>query len=108
MERLYDEDVESKLEGANMILQLAEYAGNIEALVQNKAIMVRSVWSVGLLHNVSAHNALTRCMQSLLSRVLNDDYKKSYDFTLAMMRIFWCFSNFLQLHPVLANYASAP
>lgn len=21
-----------------------------------------------------------------------------------MMRIFWCFSNFLQLHPILANY----
>lgn len=80
MERLYDEDVESKLEGANMILQLAEYAGNIEALVQNESLMC------------------------LLSRVLNDDYKKSYDFTLAIMRIFWCFSNFLQLHPVLANY----
>ncbi|RLN50796.1 hypothetical protein BBJ28_00013869 [Nothophytophthora sp. Chile5] len=79
MEKLYDDDVESKLEGAKMILQLAEFAGNIEALVQNEALM------------------------SLLSRVLNDDYKKSYDFSLTMMRIFWCFSNFLQLHPVLAN-----
>jgi hypothetical protein len=36
--------------------------------------------------------------------VLNDEYKKNYDFSLTMMRIFWCFSNFLQLHPVLANY----
>lgn len=36
--------------------------------------------------------------------MLNDDYKKSNDFSLTMMRIFWCFSNFLQLHPVLANY----
>lgn len=36
--------------------------------------------------------------------MLNDDYKKSYDFSLTMMRIFWCFSNFLQLHPMLANY----
>ncbi|TMW57386.1 hypothetical protein Poli38472_003311 [Pythium oligandrum] len=80
MEKLYDEDVESKLEGANMILQLAEYAGNIEMLVQNEALM------------------------SLLSRVLNDDYKKNYDFSLTLMRIFWCFSNFLQLHPILANY----
>eukprot|EP00644_Phytophthora_capsici_P008094 jgi/Phyca11/554082/estExt2_Genewise1Plus.C_PHYCAscaffold_580193 len=80
MEKLYDDDVESKLEGAKMILQLAEFAGNIEALVQNEALM------------------------SLLSRVLNDDYKKSYDFSLTMMRIFWCFSNFLQLHPLLANY----
>lgn len=43
-------------------------------------------------------------MQCLLSRVLNDDYKKSSDFSLTMMRIFWCFSNFLQLHPILANY----
>lgn len=80
MEKLYDDDVESKLEGAKMILQLAEFAGNIEALVQNESLM------------------------SLLSRVLNDDYKKSYDFSLTMMRIFWCFSNFLQLHPMLANY----
>lgn len=44
------------------------------------------------------------CTQCLLSRVLNDDYKKSSDFSLTMMRIFWCFSNFLQLHPILANY----
>ncbi|KAH7476436.1 Kinesin-associated protein 3 [Phytophthora ramorum] len=80
MEKLYDDDVESKLDGAKMILQLAEFAGNIEALVQNESLM------------------------SLLSRVLNDDYKKSYDFSLTMMRIFWCFSNFLQLHPVLGNY----
>ncbi|KUF92298.1 polyamine oxidase 4 [Phytophthora nicotianae] len=80
MEKLYDDDVESKLEGAKMILQLAEYAGNIEALVQNESLM------------------------SLLSRVLNDDYKKSYDFSLTMIRIFWCFSNFLQLHALLANY----
>lgn len=36
--------------------------------------------------------------------MLNDDYKKSYDFSLTMMRIFWCFSNFLQLHPILGNY----
>ncbi|DAZ95166.1 TPA: hypothetical protein N0F65_012420 [Lagenidium giganteum] len=80
MEKLYDEDVESKLAGAKMILQLAEYAGNIETLIQNESLMC------------------------LLSRVLNDDYKKSYDFSLTMMRIFWCFSNFLQLHPILANY----
>ncbi|OWZ19116.1 Kinesin [Phytophthora megakarya] len=80
MEKLYDDDVESKLDGAKMILQLAEFAGNIEALVQNESLM------------------------SLLSRVLNDDYKKNYDFSLCMTRIFWCFSNFLQLHPILANY----
>jgi hypothetical protein len=47
MERLYDEDVESKLEGASMILQLAEFAGNIEALVQNEALMVRWLWMNG-------------------------------------------------------------
>lgn len=43
MEKLYDEDTESKLEGAKMILQLAEFAGNIEALIQNEALMVRPV-----------------------------------------------------------------
>ncbi|CEG40929.1 kinesin-associated protein 3-like [Plasmopara halstedii] len=80
MEKLYDDDVESKLEGAKMILQLAEFAGFIESLVQDESLM------------------------SLLSRVLNDEYKKSYDLSLTLMRIFWCFSNFLQLHLVLANY----
>ncbi|GMF15723.1 unnamed protein product [Phytophthora lilii] len=43
MEKLYDDDVESKLEGAKMILQLAEFAGNIEGLVQNEALMVRAM-----------------------------------------------------------------
>lgn len=42
MEKLYDDDVESKLDGAKMILQLAEFAGNIEALVQNESLMVRA------------------------------------------------------------------
>ena len=36
--------------------------------------------------------------------MLNDEYKKSYDFSLTLMRIFWCFSSFLQLHPLLGNY----
>ena len=40
MEKLYEEDIESKIEGARMILQLAEYAANIEALVQNESLMV--------------------------------------------------------------------
>lgn len=43
MEKLYDEDIESKIDGAKMILQIAEFAGNIEALIQNEALMVRCV-----------------------------------------------------------------
>ncbi|RHY68004.1 hypothetical protein DYB38_011807 [Aphanomyces astaci] len=73
MEKLYEEDMESKLDGITQILNLSEYGANIEMLVQNEA-------------------------------VLNDEYKKNYDFTLHMMRIFWCYSNFLQLHPILSNY----
>ncbi|ETW00855.1 hypothetical protein H310_07381 [Aphanomyces invadans] len=80
MEKLYEEDMESKLDGITQILNLSEYGANIEMLVQNEALMC------------------------LLSRVLNDEYKKNYDFTLHMMRIFWCYSNFLQLHPILSNY----
>lgn len=45
MEKLYDEDIESKVDGAKMILQLAEFAGNIEALIQNEALMVLYVAS---------------------------------------------------------------
>ncbi|EQC25403.1 hypothetical protein SDRG_16730 [Saprolegnia diclina VS20] len=80
MEKLYEEDMESKLDGVTQILNLSEFGANIEVLIQNEALM------------------------SLLSRVLNDEYKKSYDFSLNMMRIFWCYSNFLQLHPILSNY----
>ncbi|OQR91603.1 kinesin-associated protein [Achlya hypogyna] len=80
MELLYEESIESKLHGVTQILNLSEYGANIEVLIQNEALM------------------------SLLSRVLNDEYKKSYDFSLNMMRIFWCYSNFLQLHPILSNY----
>jgi hypothetical protein len=40
MEKLYEEDVDIKLEGARKILLLAEYAGNIESLVQNESLMV--------------------------------------------------------------------
>ncbi|OQR96911.1 kinesin-associated protein [Thraustotheca clavata] len=80
MELLYEEEMESKLHGVTQILNLAEFGGNLEILIQNEALL------------------------SLLSRVLNDEYKKNYDFTLNMMRIFWCFSNFLQLHPILSNY----
>lgn len=66
MERLYDEDVESKLEGAKMILQLAEFAGNIESLVQNEALMARLAWC-GRLNAllgtdlVSAHVCCSAC-----------------------------------------------
>jgi len=42
MEKLYDEDMESKLDGLTQILYLSEYAANIEALIQNEALMVNS------------------------------------------------------------------
>jgi hypothetical protein len=46
-EKLYDEDVESKLEGAKMILQLAEFAGHTEMLIQNESLMVRTRYGPG-------------------------------------------------------------
>nr|CCA26595.1 kinesinassociated protein putative [Albugo laibachii Nc14] len=81
MERLYDDDVESKQDGASRILKLAMYAMNTEQLVENEALM------------------------ALLSRVLNDDYKKNSSLTTTLLRIFWCFSTFAQLHPLLGNFS---
>ncbi|RLO04973.1 hypothetical protein DYB28_008790, partial [Aphanomyces astaci] len=40
MEKLYEEDMESKLDGITQILNLSEYGANIEMLVQNEALMV--------------------------------------------------------------------
>ncbi|KAF0746629.1 hypothetical protein AaE_008055, partial [Aphanomyces astaci] len=94
MEKLYEEDMESKLDGITQILNLSEYGANIEMLVQNEALMVY----------YKLLTTLPCSPKCLLSRVLNDEYKKNYDFTLHMMRIFWCYSNFLQLHPILSNY----
>ncbi|CCI45460.1 unnamed protein product [Albugo candida] len=81
MERLYDDDVESKQDGAIRILHLAMHAMHTEQLVENEALM------------------------ALLSRVLRDDYKKNSTLTMTLLRIFWCFSTFVQLHPLLGNYS---
>ena len=80
MEKLYDDNMEEKIKGTSMILELAKDAGNLETLVQNESLM------------------------GALSRVLKEDYKHSMGLVLNLMYIFFSFSTFSQMHPALTNY----
>ena len=39
-----------------------------------------------------------------LSRVLAEDYRRSSDLAYNIVRVFLSFSNFLEMHAILANY----
>lgn len=80
IDALYDDDVEKKVEGTIMIGQLGRKIALVEEIIQNEALM------------------------GLLSRVLSEEYKKSYDLVLAMMKIFMYFSAYIQMHEILAGY----
>ena len=43
-------------------------------------------------------------LMSSLSRVLADDYKRSSELSFNLVRIFLSFSNFMEMHSILANY----
>lgn len=39
-----------------------------------------------------------------ITRVLQEEYKKSIDLTFNILRIFLAFSNFMEMHPLMSNY----
>lgn len=80
IENLYSDDIESKVDGSIRIHQLSQTALNLESLSQNEALMM------------------------LLSRVLSEDFKKSFDLSYNMIQIFLNFSNFATLHDTISNY----
>jgi len=43
-------------------------------------------------------------LMGALSRVLAEDYRKSADLTYNIVRVFLAFSNFLEMHAILAQY----
>lgn len=63
-----------------MILQLCRDVMNLEQLIQNSTVM------------------------GALTRVLQDEHKKSVDLTFNILRIFLAFSNFIEMHGLMANY----
>ncbi|GMH56687.1 hypothetical protein TrLO_g4274 [Triparma laevis f. longispina] len=82
MEQLYggEDDLPDKIKGSASILQLCKSVGNLETLIQNMQLM------------------------SALSRVLADDYKRSSELSFNLVRVFLSFSNFMEMHSILANY----
>jgi hypothetical protein len=66
--------------GTAMILKLCREVMNLEHLIQNSTVM------------------------GAITRVLQEEYKKSIELTFNILRIFLAFSNFLEMHSLMANY----
>jgi len=69
-----------QVRGTGMILQLCRDVMNLEMLIQNSTVM------------------------GALTRVLQEEHKKSTYLTFNIMRIFLAFSNFMEMHGLMANY----
>ena len=82
IELLYEasEDLKHKIQGTAYILKLCHFVGNLEHLVQNGTLM------------------------GALSRELTENYKKSPELCYNITRMFLAFSNFVEMHAIIANY----
>ncbi|KAM9832060.1 kinesin-associated protein 3a [Neosynchiropus ocellatus] len=79
VELLY-EDVQEKIRGAALILQLAQNPDNLEELLQNETAL------------------------GALARVLREDWKQSLDLAATVVCIFFCFSSFSQFHGLVTHF----
>lgn len=78
LESLYD-DLQAKIKGTALILQLARTPDNLFELAGNESFFLA------------------------LARVLRDDWKKSIDLTTNIVYIFFCFSTFSVFHGILSK-----
>lgn len=79
-DKLYEEAMEEKVNGAKCILRVCTEARNLELLADHGTLL------------------------GMLSRELRDCSKKSYDFSIAVVCTFLCFSHFSQFHPILVRH----
>ena len=77
METLYEEDIDKKIRGTSLILQLVQNPENLDHFIDNDTVL------------------------GALARVLAEDRKKSVELSTNILEIFFCFSSFRQLHPIL-------
>jgi hypothetical protein len=75
-----EESLRLQERGTAMILKLCRNVMNLEQLIQNSTVM------------------------GALTRVLQEEFKKSIDLTFNIVRIFLAFSNFAEMHSLMANY----
>ncbi|KAF1385286.1 hypothetical protein PFLUV_G00106150 [Perca fluviatilis] len=79
VELLY-EDIQEKIRGATLILQLARNPDNLEELIQNETAL------------------------GALARVLREDWKHSVDLATTIIYVFFCFSSFSQFHGLVTHF----
>lgn len=79
-EKEREESLRQQIRGTGMILQLCRDVLNLEQLIQNGTVM------------------------GALTRVLQDEHKKSIELTFNILRIFLAFSNFSEMHRIMTNY----
>jgi hypothetical protein len=84
IELLYEgsdkDDMGQKIKGTAMIVRLCTNVENLEALIQDHTLM------------------------GALTRVLQEEYKKSVELCYNILRCFLSFSNFAEMHHILSNY----
>lgn len=79
IEYLYEDDVASKIRGTALILQLVQNPQNLDTFIDNESVL------------------------GTLGRVLSEERKKSTELVTNILEIFFCFSSFAQLHPILLS-----
>jgi hypothetical protein len=79
LELMYEEG-EGKVVGTANVLELTATVENLELLIQNQSLM------------------------ALLSRLLDTEYKANIEMCYNIIRTFAAFSNFIEMHPLLATY----
>lgn len=76
-----DDGMSEQVRGTAMLLQLCkDDVMNLEQLIQNNTVM------------------------GALTRVLQEEFKKSIELTFNILRIFLSFSNFVEMHELMSNY----
>lgn len=75
-----EKSLKLQIQGTRFILQLSRTINNLEILIQNNTLM------------------------GALTRILQEEFKKSIELTFNILRIFLAFSNFSQMHSILSNY----
>jgi hypothetical protein len=75
-----DESLKLQIRGTAMILKLCKEVMLLEQLIQNSTVM------------------------GALTRMLQDDFKKSTELTFNILRIFLAFSNFVEMHKLMSDY----
>ena len=75
-----DDGLTAQIRGTNMIRKLCRVVMNLEQLIQNGTVM------------------------GALTRVFQEEFKKSTELTFNILRVFLAFSNFMEMHGLMANY----